>query len=365
MSLHRNVGAGEFVLYASGFHDVVDRAGDFVCLCRCHLRGVYRNHAEVRTCVDELLDIDISVGVVDVVAVVSRQHLFGVRSVRHPVFVDFEAGQVVLVSLHAVNMDVAVVGSDSEQLRIILGEVVVVGVNCHLRGNAFKPDHHYAVAAIGFDVDVHFDDAVLAVRYVHFGELRSYGRSLRLEFDADVVCEARENLCVVVSAVGCLENEFQLLAGSHGVVCKEGLVGFDVGAAFYTEVCVAVGVGFEAAVRPVEIVGEGQRVVRAGAVLVSEFLAVGIVVGVPCRVKVKYETGGHRFHADSDVLDFEGYRLDDVSAGDGEVLCARCVGFVAPGLARSVDGQVGYDFAVHLEGDVSCQARRVVDDVWD
>ena len=291
----------------------------------------------------------------DVVPLVPVDHLVRVGAVRDEVVQDLIPGQAGIVHFQPVQPHVAVVGADLEGLRHALGPAVVGGVHLDARDHALHPEGGEPVVAGRFDVHVQLDLLALAVQGVHRLQGGFDGGRLGLDREADAVRGAVHELRVVVSHVGRLEDDLDLLAGVLGVVVEQGSIQADVGAPLHHKSGDAVAVLLEAAVHPVEIRGVGKRMVRAVPVLIAEVGGPGLVVRVPGGVDVHH---GPRHLVD---VVFQGGDRDrdrgrHAPGGQGQGVGARCHGPVGPILHRAVrrDDRIrgAVDGAGHRQGFV-------------
>ena len=342
LTLHNDAGRVEIVGAAAVRIDEIDRADHFVGLANGHTVGTDLENTQRRVCCCQLIDIDAAVRVENVVAEVTGNHFCGVATVSNEVVENFVSREAVAVHLQAINPDVTVVRADLHVLRVGLHPVIICGVRKRSGRHAFKPNHGQLVFVAGFDADVQLDFAVLAIRDFDVGQLRAENRLLRLKFQANATRYAGQELSVIVADVGSLEHDLDFLAGGRGVVAEQAAVKLNVGAALNHKAGDAFRVDLKSAVDPIKIGAEGQRMIRAVAVLVAELLCGRLAVAVSGGVEVNGEAGRDRVDVIAERGTGDGDRRNDALAGaDGEVDRADRSSTVRPRLDGAVNGQRG------------------------
>ena len=366
LTLHNDAGRVEIVGAAAVRIDEIDRADHFVGLANGHTVGTDLEDAQRRVCCRQLIDIDRAVRVEDVVAEITGDHFRGVAAVRNKVVEDFIPREAVAVHLQAVNPDVAVVRADLHVLRVGLHPVIICGVRKRSGRHALKPDHGQLVFVAGFDADVQLDFAVLAVRNFDICQLRTENRLLRLKFQANATRYAGQELRVIVADIGSLEDDLDLLAGGRGVIAEQAAVKLNVGATLDHKAGDALRVDLKSAVDPIEIGAEGQRMIRAVAVLVTELLCGRLAVAVTGGVEVNGKAGRDRIDVIAERGTGDGDRRNDALAGtDGEVDRADRSSAICPRLNGAVNGQRGQGVVAFQQADSRRSAGGIVHHVVD
>ena len=366
LTLHNDAGRVEIVGASAVRIDEIDCADHFVGLANGHTVGTDLENTQRRVCCCQLIDIDAAVRVENVVAEVTGNHFCGVAAVRNKVVEDFIPRETVAVHLQAVNPDVTVVRADLRILRIGLHPVIICGV-CKRSGRyALKPDRGQLVFVAGLNVDVQLDFAVLAVRDFDVGQLGAENRLLRLKFQANATRYAGQELSVIVADVGSLEHDLDFLAGGRGVVAEQAAVKLNVGAALNHKAGDAFRVDLKSAVDPIKIGAEGQRMIRAVAVLVAELLCGRLAVAVSGGIEVNGKAGRDRVDVIAERGTGDGDRRNDALAGaDGEVDRADRSSTVRPRLDGAVNGQRGQGIVAFQQTDSRRGAGGVIHHVID
>ena len=346
--------------------DEIDRADHFVGLANGHAVGTDLENTQRRICRRQIIDIDRAVRVEDVVAEVAGDHFRGVSAVRDEVVKDFIPCEAVAVHLQAINPDVAVVGADLHVLRVGLHPVIVCGVRKCSGRHAFKPDYGQLVFVAGLDADVQLDFTVLAVRDFDVGQLGAENCLLCLKFQADAARYAGQELSVVVADIGSLEHNLDFLAGGRGIVIEQAAVKLNIGAALDHKAGDALRIDLKSAVDPIEIGAEGQRMVCAVAVLVTELLCGRLAVAVSGGIEVNGKAGRDRVDVIAERGTGDGDRRNDTLAGaDGEVDRADRSSTVRPRLDGAVNGQRGQGIVAFQQTDSRRGAGGVIHHVID
>ena len=366
LTLHNDAGRVEIVGAAAVRIDEIDRADHFVGLANGHAVGTDLENTQRRVCRRQLIDIDRAVRVEDVVAEISGDHFRGVAAVRNKVVEDFVPREAVAIHLQAVNPDVAVVRADPHVLRVGLHPVIICGVRKRSGRHALKPDHGQLVFVAGFDTDVQLDFAILAVRDFDVGQFRTENRLLCLKFQANAARYAGQELRVVVADIGGLEDDLYLLAGGRGIVAEQAAVKLNIGAALDHKAGDALRVDLKSAVDPIKIGAEGQRMIRAVAVLVAELLCGRLAVAVSGGVEVNGKAGRDRVDVIAERGTGDGDRRNDALAGaDGEVDRADRSSTVRPRLDGAVNSQRGQGIVAFQQADSRRGAGGVIHHVID
>ena len=366
LTLHNDAGRVEVVGAAAVRIDEINRADHFVGLANGHAVGTDLENTQRRICRRQLSDVDRAVRVEDVVAEVAGNHFRGVAAVRDEVVKDFIPREAVAVHLQAINPDVTVVRADFHVLRVRLHPVIICGVRKRSGRHAFKPDHGQLVFVAGLDADVQLDLAVLAIRDFDVGQLRAENRLLRLKFQADAARYAGQELSVVVADIGSLEHNLDFLAGGRGIVIEQAAVKLNIGAALDHKAGDALRIDLKSAVDPIEIGAEGQRMVCAVAVLVTELLCGRLAVAVSRGVEINGKAGRDRIDVIAERGTGDGDRRDDALAGaDREVDRADRSSAVRPRLNGAVNGQRGQGVVAFQQADSRRSAGGVIHHVID
>ena len=346
--------------------DEIDRADHFVGLANGHTVGADLENTQRRVCCCQLIDIDAAVRVENVVAEVTGNHFCGVAAVSNKVVENFVSREAVAVHLQAINPDVTVVRADFHVLRVRLHPVIICGVRKRSGRHAFKPDHGQLVFVAGLDADVQLDFAVLAVRDFDVGQLGAENRLLRLKFQANATRYAGQELRIIVADIGSLEHNLDFLAGGRGVVAEQAAVKLNVGAALDHKAGDAFRVNLKSTVDPIKIGAEGQRMIRAVAVLVAELLCGRLAVAVSGGVEVNGKAGRDRVDVIAERGTGDGDRRNDALAGaDGEVDRADRSSTVRPRLDGAVNSQRGQGIVAFQQADSRRGAGGVIHHVID
>ena len=366
LTLHNDAGRVEVVGAAAVRIDEIDRADHFVGLANGHAVGTDLENTQRRICRRQLSDVDRAVRVEDVVAEVAGNHFRGVAAVGNKVVENFVSREAMAVHLQTVNPDVAVVRADLHVLRVGLHPVIICGVRKRSGRYALKPDHGQLVFVAGLDADVQLDFAVLAIRDFDVGQLRAENRLLRLKFQANATRYASQELSVIVADVGSLEHDLDFLARGRGVVIEQASVKLNVGAALDHKAGDALCVDLKSAVDPIKIGAEGQRMIRAVAVLVAELLCGRLAVAVSGGIEVNGKAGRDRVDVIAERGTGDGDRRNDALAGaDGEVDRADHSSTVRPRLDGAVNGQRGQGIVAFQQTDSRRGAGGVIHHVID
>ena len=366
LTLHNDAGRVEVVGAAAVRIDEIDRADHFVGLANGHAVGTDLENTQRRICRRQLSDVDRAVRVEDVVAEVAGNHFRGVAAVGNKVVENFVSREAMAVHLQTVNPDVAVVRADLHVLRVGLHPVIICGVRKRSGRYALKPDHGQLVFVAGLDADVQLDFAVLAIRDFDVGQLRAENRLLRLKFQANATRYASQELSVIVADVGSLEHDLDFLARGRGVVIEQASVKLNVGAALNHKAGDALCVDLKSAVDPIKIGAEGQRMIRAVAVLVAELLCGRLAVAVSGGIEVNGKAGRDRVDVIAERGTGDGDRRNDALAGaDGEVDRADRSSTVRPRLDGAVNGQRGQGIVALQQTDSRRGAGGVIHHVID
>ena len=366
LTLHNDAGRVEIVGAAAVRIDEIDHTDHLVRLAHSHTVGTDLENTQRRICRRQLIDIDRTVRVEDVIAEVTGNHFCGVAAVGNKVVENFVSREAVAVHLQAINPDVTVVRADFHVLRVRLHPVIICGVRKRSGRHAFKPDHGQLVFVAGLDADVQLDFAVLAVRDFDVGQLGAENRLLRLKFQANATRYAGQELRIIVADIGSLEHNLDFLAGGRGVVAEQAAVKLNVGAALDHKAGDAFRVNLKSTVDPIKIGAEGQRMIRAVAVLVAELLCGRLAVAVSGGVEVNGKAGRDRVDVIAERGTGDGDRRNDALAGaDGEVDRADRSSTVRPRLDGAVNGQCGQGIVAFQQTDSRRGAGGVIHHVID
>ena len=366
LTLHNDAGRVEIVGAAAVRIYEIDHTDHLVRLAHSHTVGTDLENTQRRVCCCQLIDIDAAVRVENVVAEVTGNHFCGVAAVGNKVVENFVSREAVAVHLQAINPDVTVVRADFHVLRVRLHPVIICGVRKRSGRHAFKPDHGQLVFVAGLDADVQLDFAVLAIRDFDVGQLRAENRLLRLKFQANSTRYAGQELSVIVADVSSLEHDFDFLARGRGVVAEQAAVKLNVGAALDHKAGDAFRVNLKSAVDPIKIGAEGQRMIRAVAVLVAELLCGRLAVAVSGGVEVNGKAGRDRVDVIAERGTGDGDRCNDALTGvDGEVDRADRSSTVRPRLDGAVNSQRGQGIVAFQQADSRRGAGGVIHHVID
>ena len=318
-----------FVLCSTGNIGMVDCSGYLVFLAEGHARGVDYDEMSVRVLGISLFQIDRTVAVVDVVAILTGKDLDTVFAVCDKVGLDLVLSQVAAIPAQEVDVDVRLVAAEGDTLGRTLRVTLVRRVLIEGEGARALPDVRKAVFAVLLDIDIQLCFLILTGAQGNGGLVAVQVGVVRLDLDADAAVHARDADRVFVRAVLDRIDDLQRETVAPGIAGEGLVVQRQPVACGDTNAANTVRIGHKAAVDFIEVRRKGE------AVAVIAPSVKGTDRG---GIDLHGKAGGNFLHARADRINGHAVRHRRTAAFDGQRVRACGDRAICPGVHGLIDG---------------------------